>query len=166
MACHHNSGSALIRIFLKILDKERGQEAYKNHINGFSKKIWFVGKWTILGPKLVCPRNTVYALRSFSKFCTMKGAKRHMKITLMVFRKKVLFKANGPFWAQKLCIFITLDLLKWYFLGWEHERGQEVIIRGSSNNVFLLHSTLVYAQVYMPKVLQITRQNFDKIIII
>ena len=102
MACHHNSGSALIRIFLTILDKERGEEAYKNHINGFSKKIWFVGKWAISGPKLVCPRNSVYALRSLSKFCTMKRTKRHMKIILMVFPKKNLVQGKWAILRPKI----------------------------------------------------------------
>ena len=33
----------------------------------------------------------------------MKGAKRHMKFTLVIFAKKILLMLNGLFWARKFC---------------------------------------------------------------
>ena len=38
----------------------------------------------------------------------MNRAKRYMKISLMVFPKKISFWANGPLWAQKWFDFKTL----------------------------------------------------------
>ena len=157
----------LIRIFFKFWRKKEAKRHKKIILMVFPKKIWFVGKWAILGPKLVFPRNSVYTLRSFSKFCTMKGAKRHMKIILMIFPKKNLVQGKWAFLGPKIVHPHNFGSAQMMFfrLRTEHGRGQEVIIRGYSN-VFLLHRTLVYAQVYMPRALQITRQNFDKIIII
>ena len=45
----------------------------------------------------------------------MTGANRQMKIVLMIFPKKPLFGANGPFWAPRWCIIITLDQLQDFF---------------------------------------------------
>ena len=39
-----------------------------------------------------------------------------MKIILKIFPQKFLLGANGPFWAQKRRILITLDLLQEFFL--------------------------------------------------
>ena len=45
-------------------------------IDRFSKKKNYLGKWAILGPKVVHPRNSGSAGRIFLKFYTMKGANR------------------------------------------------------------------------------------------
>ena len=46
----------------------------------------------------------------------MKGANRQMIISVfMIFPKRFLFGTNGPFWAQKWWILITLDPFKEYF---------------------------------------------------
>ena len=45
-------------------------------------------------------------MRSFLKFCTMKGAKWYMEIILMVL-KKFSFGANGPLWARKWHVLIS-----------------------------------------------------------
>ena len=50
-------------------------------------------KWTILVLKMAHPHNSGLAQRIFLKFCRMKGAKRYMKILLVVFQEKVSFKA-------------------------------------------------------------------------
>ena len=71
------------------------------YINGFSKKILIWDNWTILGPKMVRPRNSGYTLRTFLKFCLRKWANRNMKIILMVFQKKNHFGQKGLFWARK-----------------------------------------------------------------
>ena len=80
-------------------------------INGFSEKILFLGKRATLGPKMACPHNFGFAVRIFLEFCIMIGAKKYMEIILMVFLKIFSFGANGPFWAKKCCILITLGLL-------------------------------------------------------
>ena len=51
------------------------------------------GKWVILGPKMAHPHNSGSTLRSFLKFCGMKGANRYMKILLDVFQEKKSFGA-------------------------------------------------------------------------
>ena len=71
--------------FLWILHNQRGQETYRNYINGFSGKKFIQGNWVILGPK------NVLSYLDFLIFCTIKEAKRYMKIISMVFvKKKVL----------------------------------------------------------------------------
>ena len=60
--------------------------------NGFSKENLAPGKWTILGPKMMRPCNFGWVLSIFL-FCTIKGAKRHMKVLLMVLFK-VLHSLN------------------------------------------------------------------------
>ena len=42
-------------------------------------------KWAILGPKIVHPHKSGSAERIFLKFCTMKGAKRQMRMMLVIF---------------------------------------------------------------------------------
>ena len=54
----------------------------------FSDKILFPGKRAILGLKMGCLHNFVSALRSFLKFCKMKGVKKYMEIILMFFSEK------------------------------------------------------------------------------
>ena len=65
-------------------------------MNYFSKKIIFGEKWTILNPilgsKMAHAHNSGSAVRIFSKFCTMKGANRYIKIILMAFPKKSCFR--------------------------------------------------------------------------
>ena len=50
-------------------------------------------KWVILGPKMAHPHNSGSTLRTFLKFCRMKGANRYMKILLVVLREKNSFAA-------------------------------------------------------------------------
>ena len=52
-------------------------------ISRFSEKILIWGN----GPKFVHPYSSGSAGRIFLKFCTMKGANRLMKITLIIFQK-------------------------------------------------------------------------------
>ena len=80
-------------------------------INRLSEKNSHLGKLAILGPKIAHPHNSGSARRIFLKFSTMKGASRHMRVILIIFQKKFLFGANGPFYAQKWHILITLDPL-------------------------------------------------------
>ena len=42
-------------------------------LTGFLKNSC-LGKWAILGPKMVHPHNSGFTVRTFVKFCTMKGA--------------------------------------------------------------------------------------------
>lgn len=42
----------------------------------------------------------------------MKGATKCMKITLIIFLEKSSAWASAPFWVQKLCTVVTLDMLK------------------------------------------------------
>ena len=39
------------------------------------------------------------------------------------FSEKILILENGSFWAQKLCILITLDLLEEFFLNFAQSEG-------------------------------------------
>ena len=57
---------------------------YMEVINSFSKKNLIWGKWAILDEKMGLPGST---LRIFLKFCIVKGAKRYMKIILLVVLK-------------------------------------------------------------------------------
>ena len=68
--------------------------------NGCSEKFIFRENWAILGLKMVHPHNFWSFLRIFLKFCTMKGVKRSMEITLTVFLKKFSCWANRPFWPE------------------------------------------------------------------
>ena len=61
----------------------------------YQKKI-VQDKWVNLGLKMAHPHNTGSALLIFKKFCRMKGAKRYMKILLVVFREKIHF---GTIWS-------------------------------------------------------------------
>ena len=55
----------------------------------YTKKVLSRTNWAILGQKMARPHNSGLALRIFLKFCRMKGANRHMKILLVVFREKI-----------------------------------------------------------------------------
>ena len=55
------------------------------------------GQMGHFGPKMARRHHSGFTLRIFLKFCIMKRAKRYMIIILMVFLKKVTFRANGPF---------------------------------------------------------------------
>ena len=48
-----------------------------------------------------------------------------MKETRLInrFSKKILIWGNGPFWAQKLCILITLDPLEEFFKNFAQCKG-------------------------------------------
>ena len=80
-------------------------------LTGFLKKNSHLGEWIILSPNIAHPHNSGSAGRSFLEFYAIKGANRKMIMILIIFQKKKLFGANGPFWAQKWHILITLDLL-------------------------------------------------------
>ena len=54
-----------------------------------------------------------------------------MRMIPITFQKKFLLKANGPFWAQKWHILITLDPLQEFFKILQNEKCQEV---DESNN--------------------------------
>ena len=51
-------------------------ERNKAHLQVFQKKYSHLGKWAILGPKMMHPHNSGFAGRIFLKFCKMKGANR------------------------------------------------------------------------------------------
>ena len=70
-------------------------------MNGFVKKILFLGEMGHFGFKMAHHHNSGSALRIFFfEICIMKGAKLYMQIILVVFPKKI-FWANGPFWVQR-----------------------------------------------------------------
>ena len=70
-------------------------------------------KWTILVLKMAHPHNSGLAQRIFLKFCRMKGAKRYMKILLVVFWEK---KSFGAIWYfQSLGHFLLFD---WGWSNW------------------------------------------------
>ena len=62
------------------MPNERGQEVHRNYINIFSEENLILDKWAILDLKMVRPDNSESILRMFLKFCTVKGAKRHMDL--------------------------------------------------------------------------------------
>ena len=86
-----NNGSSELWIctndFLKMFHTERVQEVHEIYINGFSKKKPFLGKWAILGPKMMHGHKSGSALKIFFKFCTIKEAKKYIKIILIFFLK-------------------------------------------------------------------------------
>ena len=55
-----------------------------------------LGQMCHFGPKIACRDNSGSTLRNFLKFCLMKGAKRYMKIMMMVFSKKISMGHFGP----------------------------------------------------------------------
>ena len=69
-------------------------------INSFSEKILIWAKWVVLGPKMMRPRNSGSTVRINLRFCSRKGAKRHIKLILMVFLEKLSLGAIGPLWSE------------------------------------------------------------------
>ena len=67
----------------------------------FPKRILFGVNGQILNLKMALPHDSGSSTRFFKNFYAMAGAKRFMKIVLMVFPKKFLFRAIGSFWAPK-----------------------------------------------------------------
>ena len=59
-------------------------------INRFSEKDSYLGKWAILGPKIVRHHNSGSPGRIFLKFYTMNEANRKTRIILILFKKKKL----------------------------------------------------------------------------
>ena len=98
MARSHNFGSTL-----KILHNETGQEVHGIYLNDFPEKNLIWGKWAILAWKwhIVITLNPLWGLFWFLKFCIIKGTKRYMKISLMVFLKKY-FGQTGHFGSENV----------------------------------------------------------------
>ena len=65
--------------------------------------------------KMVHRHNPGSAFRIFFKFITTNGASGYMKIIFIIFSKKKI-GAKEPFWIQKVCVLMTLDLLQECFL--------------------------------------------------
>ena len=80
-----------------------------NKISG--KKIPICGKGPFWAQKLRIFITLDPLEEFFFKFCTMKGANRHMRVILIIFQKNFLSGANEPFYAQKWHSLITLDPL-------------------------------------------------------
>ena len=60
--------------------------------------------------------------KDFLKFCTMKGAKRHMKFIFVIFAKKILLRVNGLLWAKNAVS--TGSALKDLLIILHNERGE------------------------------------------
>ena len=80
-------------------------------LTGFLKKILTVANKPFMAQKMVHPHNSGSALRILKKIFRIKGASRYMKIMFIIFSNKKLFGAKGPFWIQKWCVLMTLELL-------------------------------------------------------
>ena len=52
------------------------------------------------------------------------------------FSVKILIWGKEPFWAQKLHILITLDLLEEFFLIMHNEKGQQVDESNNNNGLY------------------------------
>ena len=125
MAHPHNSGLAL-RIFLKFCRMKGGQQLDENDIGNFFQKIFYLGQMNHLGPKNDASHNSGFALKNFLNFFTLKRVNRQMKVIIMVCTKKIMFLTNGPFWAQKWHILITLDQLEEIFKILQNKKGQDL----------------------------------------
>ena len=96
MAHPHNCGFTL-RIAFKFC-KIKGVKRYiKSYLWFFQKKncsgqmgYFGWGNWVILDPEMMCPYYSGSFLRVFKKYCSMKGAKKLVKVLLMVFSQKNL----------------------------------------------------------------------------
>ena len=111
----HNSGSVVI-ILLEFCTIKGANRQMKLILIIFSKqKKNVLGKWTILGPKIVHTHNSRSAVRICLRFCTMKRANRSMKVIIMVCAFFLLFRTNELFQAGKQHILIALDRLKEFF---------------------------------------------------
>ena len=80
-------------------------------LTGFLKEILIVANKPFMTQKIVHPHNSGSAERIFLKIFTIKGASKYMKIMFITFPKKNLFGAKEPFWIQKWCVLMTLELL-------------------------------------------------------
>ena len=119
----HKSGS-VVRILFNFSQSKRSRGTLTLHQWFYQKnKILIQRKWAILGPNMMHSHKFGSTLKMFLKFCTMKGVKRYMKISVMVFQKK-LFGVNSLFCAQERPVFITLDLVQGLFLIFNNERCQ------------------------------------------
>ena len=76
---------------------ERGQEVHGTYMVFLKKS--HLGQMGHFSLKMARCHNSGSTIRVFFKLNVMKGAKKYMKIALMVFQKKTLFWAYGPFWA-------------------------------------------------------------------
>ena len=92
-----------------ILHNGRGQGRHRNYINDFSEKKSYSGRFGHFVRKMIRTHNSGFAVRSFFLILYKKGAKRYMKILLVVFRKKISF---GSIWSFRL--FFTI----FYCLAW------------------------------------------------
>ena len=60
----------------------------------YRKKNYFLGQMSHLEPRMsILPHNSGSTLRIFLQFCSVEGAKKDMRIILMVFLKEILFRA-------------------------------------------------------------------------
>ena len=71
-------------------------------INRFSEKDSYLGKWAILGPKIVRHHNSGSPGRIFLKFYTMNEANRKTRIILILFKKKKKLRQMGNFGPIKV----------------------------------------------------------------
>ena len=90
----------------------------ENHMLG--KKIWFssYSQKRVLANEISIFFNRQYftnRLISDSDFWQVDRHEWKKQGSLTGFLKKILFWGNGPIWAQKLCILVTLDPLKELF---------------------------------------------------
>ena len=120
----HNSGSAG-RIFLKFCTM-KGANRWVRVILIIFQKIFCLGQMDHFGPngpKMAHPHNSGLVWRIFKKFCIMKRANRQMKVLIMFCTKKNLFMTNGPFWARKWHILITLDWRQYFLKNFAEWKG-------------------------------------------
>ena len=75
----------------------------------------FEGQMDHFGPKNGTFSQLWICCKDFFKFCTVKRANRQMEVIIMVCTKKIVLRTNGPFWARKWHIFVTLDWLQEFF---------------------------------------------------
>ena len=61
-----------------------------------------LGKWAILGPKMVHHHESGSAVRIFFKFCTMEGANRVMKMILIMFSKNIFVWGKWTILSPKM----------------------------------------------------------------
>ena len=133
---------------------KNGQKWHKNRVFGLCKKIrslvlsricvkwkflWFInvlqklhtwekyGSQWLLANKISLFFNCQYftnRLISHFEFWHVDSMNERNKVQVNRFSEKILIWANGPFWAQKLHILITQDLVEgFFFLILHNERG-------------------------------------------
>ena len=80
-----------------------------------------LGKPAILVQKMPYPLNSGFAIRFFFKILHDERGRKIDENNVDDFSKKNLFGgANEPFWTQKWCILIILDLLYEFFKNFAH----------------------------------------------